>query len=160
MSAIPRSESSRRAAETGIVTERDVLRALANHGPQALDFPVDRIASRPLVTVPAEDFVYRALGRMSRLKFRHLGVTDHGRIVGALSARDLLRLARRRGSVARRRDRAGARCRMRLPPPGRSCPRLQRRLIAEAVGGRDIAAVISQELRALTRAAARSRSAA
>ena len=75
------------------MTERDILRALARHGAQALDIPVGEIASRPLATVPADAFAYLAMARMNRLKIRHLGVTgDHGGVIGALSARDLLRL--------------------------------------------------------------------
>ena len=42
---------------------------------------------------PADAFVYRAIGRMNRLNIRHLGVVDEiGHVIGALSARDLLRL--------------------------------------------------------------------
>ena len=82
-----------KAAEAGIVTERDLLRAIARFGAAALDLPVGQIMSRPLAAVPADAFVYRAIGRMNRLKTRHLGVADEsGRVVGALSARDLLRL--------------------------------------------------------------------
>ena len=82
-----------KAAEAGIVTERDVLRAIARFGAAALDLPVGQIMSQPLAAVPADAFVYRAIGRMNRLKTRHLGVVDEaGRVVGALSARDLLRL--------------------------------------------------------------------
>ncbi len=82
-----------KAADAGIVTERDVLRAIARLGAAALDLPVGQIMSRPLASVPADAFVYRAIGRMNRLKTRHLGVIDEaGRVVGALSARDLLRL--------------------------------------------------------------------
>ena len=55
--------------------------------------PVARFMSLPLAVVPAEAFVYLAIGRMSRLKVRHLGVVDEtGDIVGALSGRDLLQL--------------------------------------------------------------------
>ena len=32
--------------------------------------------SRPLAALPGRDFVYRAIGRMSRLGTRHLGVAD------------------------------------------------------------------------------------
>ena len=82
-----------KAAEAGIVTERDVLRAIARFGAAALDLPVGQIMSQPLAAVPADAFVYRAIGRMNRLKTRHLGVVDEaGRVIGALSARDLLRL--------------------------------------------------------------------
>ena len=62
------------ASETGIITERDVLRAVATHGATALDMPVEQLMSRPLAVVPADAFVYRAIGRMSRLRVRHLGV--------------------------------------------------------------------------------------
>ena len=88
------SDSSQpRAFETGIITERDVLRAVASHGADALRMPVERLMSQPLAAVPADAFVYRAIGRMSRLEVRHLGVVDEtGCVIGALSARDLLRL--------------------------------------------------------------------
>ena len=81
------------AAETGIITERDVLRALSGQGSNAFTIPVERIMSHPLAVVPGDAFVYRAIGRMSRLNVRHLGVVDEtGCVIGALSARDLLRL--------------------------------------------------------------------
>ena len=65
-----------RASDTGIITERDVLRAVSSHGADALAMPVGRLMSKPLAAVPADAFVYRAIGRMSRLRVRHLGVVD------------------------------------------------------------------------------------
>jgi CBS domain-containing protein len=147
-------EASPRAEDVGIVTERDVMRALAERGHEALAMPVGLLMSRPLATVPAEAFVYRALGRMSRLNIRHLGVTDEdGRVIGALSARDLLRLRAQQAvllgdeiDVSRHAsDLAGAWAKLPLAAAG---------LIAEGVSGRDIAAVTSRELGALTRQAA------
>ena len=96
--------------------------------------------------------MYRAVARMSRLKFRHLGVTDHGRIVGALSARDLLRL-RAAEAVSLGDEIAQAHDVHALAAAWAKLPQVAASLIAEEIGGRDIAAVISQELRALTRAA-------
>ena len=62
-------------------------------GAAALDLQIEKIMSQPLAAVPADAFVYRAIGRMNRLRTRHLGVVDDpGGVVGALSARDLLRL--------------------------------------------------------------------
>ena len=90
---VPHSEQEVQAQNAGIVTERDLLRAVATHGADALDMPIDRFMSKPLATVPADAFVYRAIGRMNRVKVRHLGAVDEaGVVVGALSARDLLRL--------------------------------------------------------------------
>ena len=84
------------AARTGIVTERDMLRAMDERGTAVIAAEVGSIASCPLASVPADAFVYRAIGRMDRLKIRHLGVVNEaGLVVGALSARDLLRLRAR-----------------------------------------------------------------
>ena len=142
------------AEETGIITERDVLRALADRGNDALALPVGRVASRPLAAVPADAFVYRAIGRMSRLNIRHLGVTDEdGRVVGALSARDLLRL-RAEHAVQLGDEIDVARHASDLASAWAKLPAVAAGLVAEGVSGRDIAAVVSRELGALTRQAA------
>ena len=145
---------SGRATETGILTERDVLRAISKQGTDALARPVSDFASRPLSAVPADAFVYRAIGRMSRLNVRHLGVVDEtGRIVGALSARDLLRL--RSGSAVALGDEIDEAADVHaLGAAWAKLPAVARGLVAEGVDARDIAAVISRELGAITRRAA------
>ena len=81
------------ADHTGIVTERDLLRACSVHQAQAFDLQVGGLMSRPLMTVPVDAFAYLAIARMRRLRIRHLGVVDNrNAVVGAVSARDLLRL--------------------------------------------------------------------
>ncbi len=81
------------ADRTGILTERDVLRAFSVHGISALEMQVGELMSRPLIAVPVDAFAYLAVARMRRLRIRHLGVVDEANaIVGAVSARDLLRL--------------------------------------------------------------------
>jgi len=73
----------------GIVTERDLLRAL-NREPNAPQ-RLEDIMSHPLQTVPEDAFVYRAIGRMDRLGIRHLAVDDRrNEIVGVLTQRGLL----------------------------------------------------------------------
>ena len=148
------SEEYPSAADTGIITERDLLRAISQHGGMTLSLPVGQFMSKPLAAVPADAFVYRAIGRMSRLNVRHLGAVDEtGRVIGALSARDLLRLrAGEAISLGDGIDAAGdvhalAACWAKLP-------RVASSLIAEEVPARDAAAVISRELGALTRQAA------
>src|SRR5690606_14856102 len=80
------------SGELGIVTERDVLRAINELGEKGLDAPLASIMSKPLQSVPEDAFVYRAIGRLDRLGFRHLAVDDgRGKIVGALTSRNLLR---------------------------------------------------------------------
>ena len=76
----------------GILTERDILRTFESHGAEAARQPAGAIASRPLECVSEGSFLYAAGARMNRRKIRHLAVVDQdGAIIGALSARDLLK---------------------------------------------------------------------
>ncbi len=60
----------------GIVTERDMMRRIAIDGEHALDLRIGEMAPRPLVSIRAQAFAYRAIGRMNRLEIRHLAVRD------------------------------------------------------------------------------------
>ena len=142
-----------RLRDTGIVTERDMLRVISEHGPAALDRAVSEFASKPLVSLPSAAFVYRALGRMSRLKLRHLAVEDdNGNVCGMVTSRDLLRLRAQEAAIlGDALDEADD-----IPALGKAwalLPRAAAGLAAEGVSARDIAAVISRELGALTRRA-------
>ncbi len=150
---VPHSEQEVQEQNAGIVTERDLLRAVATHGAAALDMPIDRFMSKPLITVPADDFVYHAIGRMSRLKIRHLGaVDDGGTVVGALTARDLLRL--RAGEAISLDDEIDqAEDAHALAVAWAKLPHVAGALLGEGLAARDIAAVISREVGALTRQA-------
>ena len=85
---------------------------------------------------------------------RHLGVVDEaGSVIGALSARDLLRL---RAGKALRSAMRSRRLKMvhDLARAWAKLPQVVASLLAEVVSTRDVAAVISRELGALTRQAA------
>jgi CBS domain-containing protein len=73
----------------GIITERDLVPIVAD----GLDAGSIRVAERmtpdPAVASPEEDSTVVA-GRMAELGVRHLPVIDRGRLVGMVSARDLL----------------------------------------------------------------------
>lgn len=142
-----------RARDTAIITERDVLRAMAEQGAAALARPVVQFASKPLIILPAAAFVYLALSRMSRLKLRHLGVeNENGEVCGIVTSRDLLRLRAQEamilGDALGQADDVPA-----LAAAWSRLPEAAAALIAEGVGARGIAAVISRELGALTRRA-------
>ncbi len=147
------TESKIRAENVGIVTERDALRASAKQGSEALTRPVSQFMSKPLAVIPADAFIYAAIGRMSRLAIRHLGVVDEGEhVIGALSARDLLRLrASEAVSLGDEIDEAGDVGALRAA--WAKLPHVAASLVAEGVSARDIAAVISRELGAVTRQA-------
>ena len=127
---------------------------MAIEGEGALKLGIEQFMSRPLATIPSDAYVYRAIGRMSRLKIRHLGVTDEsGFVTGALSARDLLRLrAGEAVSLGDEIDEADT-----VPALGAAwakLPHVSASLLAEGLSAREIAAIISRELGALTRQAA------
>jgi len=147
-------DRSARPDTVGILTERDVLRALSGHGAGALAIAASQFGSTPLVTVPASMFAYLAIGRMNRMKIRHLGVTDaDGSVVGVLSARDLLR-QREAGGIELGDEIELARNVQELGLAWARLPTIARRLIAEGLSGREVAAIVSQQLRETSRRAA------
>jgi CBS domain-containing protein len=138
----------------GIVTERDLLRAIDAGGEAALAAPIGAFASAPLQTLSEDAFLYRAIGRLERLGFRHLGVTDQtGEIVGAVTTRNLLGhrattaivLGDAIDSAADAPALAAAWGRLTL---------MARSLMAEAVGPVTVCGVVSAEICAMTRRAA------
>lgn len=138
----------------GIVTERDVMRALAEGGASALERTLGSLASKPLAAIRAEAFVYRAIGRMDRLGIRHLAVRDEaGLLVGIVSARDLLRL---RASSAIGLDDAidAAADATDLAAAWATLPAVVDRLLAEDLQAPVIAEIVSEELCTMTRRAA------
>ncbi len=138
----------------GIVTERDVLRATARDGAAALELPVGGVASVPLQTVSAGDFVYRAIGRIERLGFRHLGVADaDGTIVGVVTSRNLLR-HRATTAIVLGDEIDEARDSAALAGAWSKVPTMARHLLDEGVEPRTICAVISAEICQMTRRAA------
>ncbi|HSM19510.1 MAG TPA: DUF294 nucleotidyltransferase-like domain-containing protein, partial [Hyphomicrobiales bacterium] len=137
----------------GIITERDIMRAIEAQGAGALEEPVTRVARLPLVSVDADEFAYRALSLMSNEGFRHLGVLGRdGKLVGALSARDLLH-QRAEDAVSLADAIEAAADPRELGRVWSELTAVAHALAREEVDARDIAAIISHELRALTRRA-------
>jgi signal-transduction protein with cAMP-binding, CBS, and nucleotidyltransferase domain len=71
----------------GIVTERDVLRAVAEEVP--LDTPISEVMSKDLVTAEPGMSLREAARIMTERWIRHLPVLEGGRLVGIVSQRDL-----------------------------------------------------------------------
>jgi CBS domain-containing protein len=139
---------------SGIITERDVLRLLERQSEGALKLRAGSVASKPLHAIKEGDFLYRAIGRMNRLRVRHLAVTDRdGRIVGALSARDLLR--QRAGDMIQLGDALDqSSTPEELHDAWSRLPHVVAGLFAEKLDAREITAIISHELCNATRRAA------
>jgi DNA polymerase-3 subunit epsilon/CBS domain-containing protein len=138
----------------GIVTERDVLREIDAAGPDGLSTRVEEVMNTPLQTVSEEAFVYRAIGRMDRLGFRHLGVRNaNGEITGAVTTRNLLR-HRASHAIVLGDEIDSAETVAALGRAWARLPLMARSLLGEDVDCRTIAEVISSEIRILTRRAA------
>ena len=75
----------------GIVSERDIVRALAERGAAALDDPVSRIMTRQVSTCTEGETISSIMERMTAGKFRHVPVVDQGRVVGIISIGDVVK---------------------------------------------------------------------
>ena len=75
----------------GIVSERDVIYCLRDHGSEALEWPVSRVMSSPAITVDSETDVLAALALITQRRIRHLPVVDGGEIRGIVSIGDLVK---------------------------------------------------------------------
>ena len=75
----------------GVMSERDVVLALRRDGADILDWPVERVMTRPAVTVDFESSALSALSLMTRRRFRHLPVMKAGRMTGFISIGDLVK---------------------------------------------------------------------
>jgi len=68
----------------GIVSERDVVRALANHGASVLGRPVSSAMSKDVITCRAEDAVESLMVSMTERRIRHLPVVDDAGVLGGV----------------------------------------------------------------------------
>lgn len=75
----------------GIMSERDVIYCLREHGPDVLDWPVSRVMSSPAITADSDTSVLAALALMTQRRIRHLPVVDDGQIRGIVSIGDLVK---------------------------------------------------------------------
>lgn len=75
----------------GILSERDVVRALATKGKAALDGPVKAIMTATVVTCHRADSVETVMERMTEGRFRHVPVVENGALSGMISIGDVVK---------------------------------------------------------------------
>ena len=75
----------------GIISERDILYALARDGAAILDWPVERVMTAPAITITGTRGLLDALALMTKRRVRHLPVVEEGRLVGFVSIGDLVK---------------------------------------------------------------------
>ena len=76
----------------GIISERDVIYCLKDHGPDVLDWPVARAMSAPAIKIDPDTSIPSAMAVMTQQRIRHLPVDDGGgKLCGIVSIGDLVK---------------------------------------------------------------------
>ncbi|WP_088347448.1 MULTISPECIES: CBS domain-containing protein [Rhodomicrobium] len=75
----------------GIISERDIVRILAAHGPEVLSEPVSDYMTKEVMTCADRDTVAWLMEEMTSRRFRHMPVVDAGRLTGIVSIGDVVK---------------------------------------------------------------------
>jgi len=75
----------------GILSERDIVRAVSELGASALTLPVSQVMTRNVATCAEEDSVANIMEWMTAGKFRHMPVVSKGELVGLVSIGDVVK---------------------------------------------------------------------
>ncbi|WP_350334761.1 CBS domain-containing protein [Coralliovum pocilloporae] len=75
----------------GILSERDIVRAVAKSGGDALSDTVDKHMTSSVVTVCSDDTIMAVMEKMSAGRFRHVPVMDKDKLIGIISIGDVVK---------------------------------------------------------------------
>lgn len=75
----------------GVLSERDVVRAVSRSGPAALSEPVSSHMTREVVFAEPAETVTMLMGRMTDRRIRHLPVLKDKRLIGVISIGDVVK---------------------------------------------------------------------
>jgi CBS domain-containing protein len=75
----------------GILSERDLVRAMHRYGKEVFDKRVADLMTSPVVTCTPKDPMAAIMGMMTAQRFRHVPVVEHGRLVGLISIGDVVK---------------------------------------------------------------------
>lgn len=75
----------------GILSERDIVRELANNGGACLDQPVSTYMTQKLITCTSDNTTEQVLNMMTDGRFRHMPVVENGTMVGLISLGDVVK---------------------------------------------------------------------
>jgi CBS domain-containing protein len=76
----------------GIISERDLIRAISQCGPEVLKEPTSDFMTKTVVTAGKADTINQLLSEMTTRQFRHMPVVERGRLVGLISIGDLVKI--------------------------------------------------------------------
>ena len=75
----------------GIVSERDIVHGLAEHGPDLLSLRLAEVMTRQVVTCDPSDSVDQLMAEMTNRRIRHFPVVQEGRLCGIVSIGDVVK---------------------------------------------------------------------
>ncbi len=75
----------------GIISERDIIRVLAEFGAAALEQPVGQVMTRKVVTCTRADTMSGIMELITAGKFRHLPVVEGNKLIGIISIGDVVK---------------------------------------------------------------------
>ena len=74
----------------GILTDTDMVRRVVAAEVDFRATTAEKIMSAPILTIEGDKSVLDASDLMAQTRIRHLGVTQHGKLIGMISVRDIL----------------------------------------------------------------------
>jgi CBS domain-containing protein len=91
---------------SGILSERDIVRAIPQYGPDVFSMSVEQLMTRNVVTCSSEERVHDLMVKMTAGRFRHVPVVDDGKLAGIISIGDVVknRLEELEAETSRLRD--------------------------------------------------------
>jgi len=75
----------------GILSERDIVRAISERGGAAMQEPVSQVMTRKVDTCTLDETLHSIMERMTAGKFRHVPVIEQGRLAGIISIGDVVK---------------------------------------------------------------------
>ncbi len=75
----------------GMVSERDIVMAIARKSPSVLDRPVSFCMSKNVFTCSKSDSLEKLMSEMTMRRFRHIPVVEQGQLVGLVSIGDVVK---------------------------------------------------------------------
>ncbi len=75
----------------GIISERDIVRAVAEHGEAALGLPVSARMTADVAVCDEAGTIAEIMETMTRQRFRHLPVVRDGKVCGIISIGDVVK---------------------------------------------------------------------
>ncbi len=75
----------------GIMSERDIVRAIPEYGAGFLSLSVEQLMTRSVVTCGPDARVHQIMQRMTEGHFRHMPVIEDGKLIGMISIGDVVK---------------------------------------------------------------------